>query len=142
MRDWGADLQVRIFGFGARRGCCVFFLCAPCSPLLSSLSFPQLPRTESAAQRISRQSPPPHCRLGFARKMRFEVKRIADEREERSDVGKRVKPIWRNAGMRAAEPLLNQRSRRCENEVRQAQCDRSEERRVGKECRSRWSPYH
>ena len=21
-------------------------------------------------------------------------------------------------------------------------CDRSEERRVGKECRSRWSPYH
>jgi len=24
----------------------------------------------------------------------------------------------------------------------QAHCDRSEERRVGKECRSRWSPYH
>ena len=23
-----------------------------------------------------------------------------------------------------------------------AKCDRSEERRVGKECRSRWSPYH
>ena len=23
-----------------------------------------------------------------------------------------------------------------------AQADRSEERRVGKECRSRWSPYH
>jgi len=23
-----------------------------------------------------------------------------------------------------------------------ADCDRSEERRVGKECRSRWSPYH
>ena len=22
------------------------------------------------------------------------------------------------------------------------QCNRSEERRVGKECRSRWSPYH
>ena len=22
------------------------------------------------------------------------------------------------------------------------QCERSEERRVGKECRSRWSPYH
>jgi len=29
--------------------------------------------------------------------------------------------------------------------LRSAQCDvllRSEERRVGKECRSRWSPYH
>src|SRR2546430_9033208 len=24
----------------------------------------------------------------------------------------------------------------------QVLCDRSEERRVGKECRSRWSPYH
>ena len=26
--------------------------------------------------------------------------------------------------------------------VRQILLDRSEERRVGKECRSRWSPYH
>src|SRR5260370_23657430 len=26
--------------------------------------------------------------------------------------------------------------------VRQVQIPRSEERRVGKECRSRWSPYH
>src|SRR2546426_7200567 len=26
--------------------------------------------------------------------------------------------------------------------VRQAEVARSEERRVGKECRSRWSPYH
>ena len=28
------------------------------------------------------------------------------------------------------------------NEALRAQEDRSEERRVGKECRSRWSPYH
>ena len=26
--------------------------------------------------------------------------------------------------------------------ILQSICDRSEERRVGKECRSRWSPYH
>src|ERR1041384_1208398 len=26
--------------------------------------------------------------------------------------------------------------------VNRCYCDRSEERRVGKECRSRWSPYH
>ena len=26
--------------------------------------------------------------------------------------------------------------------VQSAEIDRSEERRVGKECRSRWSPYH
>ena len=28
------------------------------------------------------------------------------------------------------------------NEVNMVRKDRSEERRVGKECRSRWSPYH
>ena len=28
------------------------------------------------------------------------------------------------------------------NPVRRVIADRSEERRVGKECRSRWSPYH
>ena len=28
------------------------------------------------------------------------------------------------------------------NEAAQKTFDRSEERRVGKECRSRWSPYH
>ena len=28
------------------------------------------------------------------------------------------------------------------NAVADGTCDRSEERRVGKECRSRWSPYH
>ena len=26
--------------------------------------------------------------------------------------------------------------------VKEAKAERSEERRVGKECRSRWSPYH
>ena len=29
-----------------------------------------------------------------------------------------------------------------ERRVLQDKCKRSEERRVGKECRSRWSPYH
>ena len=29
-----------------------------------------------------------------------------------------------------------------ENLARQIEQERSEERRVGKECRSRWSPYH
>src|ERR1035438_5019834 len=33
---------------------------------------------------------------------------------------------------------LDLRNRGCADEV----CVRSEERRVGKECRSRWSPYH
>ena len=30
----------------------------------------------------------------------------------------------------------------CVLKVRTEQGERSEERRVGKECRSRWSPYH
>ena len=29
-----------------------------------------------------------------------------------------------------------------DGEIKQFSCKRSEERRVGKECRSRWSPYH
>src|SRR2546429_7215905 len=33
-------------------------------------------------------------------------------------------------------------SKRCGNFLIVRQCGRSEERRVGKECRSRWSPYH
>ena len=28
------------------------------------------------------------------------------------------------------------------NAAKTLKCQRSEERRVGKECRSRWSPYH
>ena len=32
--------------------------------------------------------------------------------------------------------------RRRARKGRDVRCDRSEERRVGKECRSRWSPYH
>ena len=30
----------------------------------------------------------------------------------------------------------------CKYELKGGNCKRSEERRVGKECRSRWSPYH
>ena len=30
----------------------------------------------------------------------------------------------------------------CRARLRSGETDRSEERRVGKECRSRWSPYH
>ena len=33
-------------------------------------------------------------------------------------------------------------SRDLSDEIYETFCDRSEERRVGKECRSRWSPYH
>ena len=46
--------------------------------------------------------------------------------------------------VREIAPTLNRYPDREHIELRQAFSDylRSEERRVGKECRSRWSPYH
>ena len=44
--------------------------------------------------------------------------------------------IYAFAAGRAAADVLNWKQRL------QIAVDRSEERRVGKECRSRWSPYH
>ena len=38
--------------------------------------------------------------------------------------------------------LLANHNRIQESESAAAESERSEERRVGKECRSRWSPYH
>ena len=37
---------------------------------------------------------------------------------------------------------VKQESERLENLSQKQETGRSEERRVGKECRSRWSPYH
>ena len=42
-------------------------------------------------------------------------------------------------GLQAAQTSINVTSHNLANINNQA---RSEERRVGKECRSRWSPYH
>src|SRR3712207_7481156 len=50
------------------------------------------------------------------------------------DAADRTAPA-RERGQLAAEPLLIER---LDHEL----VGRSEERRVGKECRSRWSPYH
>src|SRR2546427_4747051 len=43
-----------------------------------------------------------------------------------------------------ADVARRYRGKRCRRHDRQrhGDADRSEERRVGKECRSRWSPYH
>src|SRR2546422_6896765 len=51
------------------------------------------------------------------------------------------------AGARAGPPLQEERDRRGRrarqvSPARRRRVVRSEERRVGKECRSRWSPYH
>src|SRR6476661_10657292 len=46
-------------------------------------------------------------------------------------------PISRSASTPVHDPAVPWKARRSTSE-----CARSEERRVGKECRSRWSPYH
>ena len=43
---------------------------------------------------------------------------------------------------KAALSLLKDLAAKSDNDVDDAIVKRSEERRVGKECRSRWSPYH
>ena len=44
--------------------------------------------------------------------------------------------------MRQQEHLVIREGRMGEPEMEELMRTRSEERRVGKECRSRWSPYH
>src|SRR5256885_10011655 len=70
------------------------------------------------------------------------------EREVRRYVEARGPPGWQvraGASTRAEEGrLMGANARRVSTSVEREQSlrTRSEERRVGKECRSRWSPYH
>src|SRR2546426_6984390 len=51
----------------------------------------------------------------------------------------------RTAAQREAKVVVKEaevEGKRVLDEARAAKAERSEERRVGKECRSRWSPYH
>jgi len=65
---------------------------------------------------------------------------------ERNELRLPSRVVWvqgRYAGIAFDEPLNpEQVLRHVPAPKPKAQLDRSEERRVGKECRSRWSPYH
>ena len=52
------------------------------------------------------------------------------------DLGKQLKMRQK------ALPTIKSKESALRSEVKKAKDTRSEERRVGKECRSRWSPYH
>ena len=56
-------------------------------------------------------------------------------------LGIREKGIYGNQDYTYLEKLINEKARELDADVEIFQ-SRSEERRVGKECRSRWSPYH
>src|SRR2546429_692812 len=44
--------------------------------------------------------------------------------------------------LKKATPLTSDKQLKINAGLAMVRCGRSEERRVGKECRSRWSPYH
>src|SRR5256885_14950013 len=52
------------------------------------------------------------------------------------DAAKRLATFLTEQGIQATFKVVGEKARTLERR------DRSEERRVGKECRSRWSPYH
>src|SRR3989441_12665618 len=49
---------------------------------------------------------------------------------------------WMNSKRQAALEVDRAAKQDADRRTRQDRVQRSEERRVGKECRSRWSPYH
>src|SRR2546422_10453804 len=61
-------------------------------------------------------------------------------RHQESDVGHN--PLLQIGVYEEVHPALDDRAGRSAAELPADQVGRSEERRVGKECRSRWSPYH
>ena len=100
--------------------------------------------------------PPPELGVGFADEITLEQldkvqlvprvqKRLADQKKRTSKKAEVFTPSW----------ICNKMNNHCDEEwfgrkdVFNVECEqgwldipRSEERRVGKECRSRWSPYH
>src|SRR3989449_9209589 len=52
-------------------------------------------------------------------------------------------PLFARNNVESAMPIYEYRCTKCRKRFTQQEgIERSEERRVGKECRSRWSPYH
>ena len=87
-----------------------------------------LQRTRSAIDRIDREMVGLMCE-----RMRLAAEIAAYKRENGLPVGDpaREREILERAAAQAGPEL-----------ARYIEAERSEERRVGKECRSRWSPYH
>ena len=56
------------------------------------------------------------------------------------DMGKRICKLRRDAHL--SQKQLGEKIGKSASTIGSYENDRSEERRVGKECRSRWSPYH
>ena len=70
------------------------------------------------------------------------------EKEFRIMIGKMIQDLGKRmeAKIEKMQEMFNKDLEELKNkhleELKNKQTERSEERRVGKECRSRWSPYH
>src|SRR5260221_5495197 len=69
-------------------------------------------------------------------------RRRADHRRGRSSVGSHGYREYRWTCQQVSQRLTLSLARSAGGSTSAIQSKRSEERRVGKECRSRWSPYH
>src|SRR6266571_4465289 len=67
----------------------------------------------------------------WTKKLSVEVKQCIERKEEQENRLKTLKEFYRTIKVKCGD---------CGDEL--TILNRSEERRVGKECRSRWSPYH
>ena len=83
-------------------------------------------------QHESDQSPRPCGRLLLAGEVGFDQERVSQQRQERPDVRERVEAVGRDAGMRSAEPSLQERTRRGEHQVGQAEAAEQEAEDVGR----------
>ena len=85
------------------------------------------PAALPAAHRVDDVAERPHEGLDGKGDERLDGDRIRDQPEERAEVRQRVQPPGRDARPRLAEPGLHERTRRRQNQVRQA--DRGREHR-------------
>ena len=81
-----------------------------------------------------------------ARQIEERAGRLRAEAEEiERSINRRFRgaePAEQMEGMKRHIAELKEAAARAQREGRRDEAERSEERRVGKECRSRWSPYH
>src|SRR2546425_8948762 len=109
-----------------------------------------LPEPKAGVQRLFNRLSGPYARVVFSRLQR---ETQADVAWVHPRAGEKVLDLACGPGTLALElvgygcrvyavDLAEQMIARAQVARRRRRCPRSEERRVGKECRSRWSPYH
>ena len=74
---------------------------------------------------------------------KFESKKMLRQYEsDLEEAGKELERVIAQGKSKMAQMQADLLTQRNSTELTRKKLERSEERRVGKECRSRWSPYH